>query len=86
MFGGYDSNVVGATKSAKFFVQRGRIWEGDVSVNYTVMAAVALTSKTDASEQVTSTTAGATPNGVMCTVLPHLICFIFCCLLNFWGS
>ena len=84
MFGGYDPNLIGATKRAKFFIQRGELWEDDeqtIILNHTLMAAVALTSEKDASGQITSTSYGDTPNGALCSLLAHLkflLLFVVC--------
>ena len=82
MFGDYDPNLAGATKSAKFAIQRGEIWEDDdqtININHTLMAAVAKTSSMRASGHVVSDVHGVTPNGVMCSFLPYLkfFCHIF---------
>ena len=72
MFGDYDPNLTGATKSAKFGIQRGELWEDDdqtIILNHTLMAAVALTSRKNASGHITSTWYGDTPNGAMCSFL-----------------
>ena len=97
MFGGYDPNLIGATKGAKFFIQRGRLWDWVDELkqdqkfyyNHTLMAAVPLTSETVAGSTF-STNYGDIPNCVMYSFLCPLKCFasfaLFLLFVEFVGS